>query len=119
VIGGGGFAGLSAGAQLRLAGFQNLRIIEKGGDFGGAWLWNRYPVRQCDIESTAIAAARRDELRPDDEVAFRPRSSSTSSASARHSTSIRDALFQTQITEMLAGGRSKWQIKTDAETRSG
>ena len=22
-----------------------------GGDFGGTWYWNRYPVAQCDIES--------------------------------------------------------------------
>jgi cation diffusion facilitator CzcD-associated flavoprotein CzcO len=30
------------GAQLRLAGFQSLRI-ETGDDFGGVWYWNRYP----------------------------------------------------------------------------
>ena len=23
-------------------------IIEKGGDFGGTWYWNRYPGAQCD-----------------------------------------------------------------------
>jgi cation diffusion facilitator CzcD-associated flavoprotein CzcO len=26
-------------------------IIEKGGDFGGTWYWNRYPGAQCDVES--------------------------------------------------------------------
>ena len=25
-----------------------MRIIEKGGDFGGTWYWNRYPGAQCD-----------------------------------------------------------------------
>lgn len=48
---GGGFGGLLAGARLREAGFQDIRIVEKGGDFGGTWYWNRYPGAQCDIES--------------------------------------------------------------------
>ena len=51
VIVGGGFGGLLAGARLREAGVQDLRIVEKGGDFGGTWYWNRYPGAQCDIES--------------------------------------------------------------------
>ncbi|MCK9993196.1 MAG: hypothetical protein Dbin4_01716, partial [Alphaproteobacteria bacterium] len=38
---GGGFGGLLAGARLRAAGVKSLRIIEKGGDFGGTWYWNR------------------------------------------------------------------------------
>ena len=33
------------------AGVDDIRIIEKGGDFGGTWYWNRYPGAQCDIES--------------------------------------------------------------------
>src|SRR5215218_10669409 len=51
VIIGGGFGGLLAGARLREAGVQDIRIIEKGGDFGGTWYWNRYPGAQCDIEA--------------------------------------------------------------------
>ncbi|MEE9415190.1 MAG: NAD(P)/FAD-dependent oxidoreductase [Acidimicrobiales bacterium] len=45
---GGGFSGLVTGAMLRSAGIDDVRIIEKGGDFGGAWYWNRYPGAQCD-----------------------------------------------------------------------
>jgi cation diffusion facilitator CzcD-associated flavoprotein CzcO len=44
---GGGFAGLVAGARLREAGI-DVRVIEKGGGFGGTWYWNRYPGAQCD-----------------------------------------------------------------------
>src|SRR5271167_4356497 len=51
VIIGGGFGGLLAGAGLREAGVKDLRMIEKGGDFGGTWYWNRYPGAACDIES--------------------------------------------------------------------
>ena len=45
---GGGFAGLLTGTKLRQAGIDDVRIIEKGGDFGGTWYWNRYPGAQCD-----------------------------------------------------------------------
>src|SRR5271163_2688634 len=51
VIIGGGFGGLLAGARLREAGVRDIRIIEKGGDFGGTWYWNRYPGAACDVES--------------------------------------------------------------------
>ena len=45
---GGGFAGLVTGARLKQAGVDSVRIIEKGGDVGGTWYWNRYPGAQCD-----------------------------------------------------------------------
>ncbi|MBI1843003.1 MAG: NAD(P)/FAD-dependent oxidoreductase, partial [Actinobacteria bacterium] len=51
VVIGGGFGGLLAAARLREAGVEDIRIVEKAGDFGGTWYWNRYPGAQCDIES--------------------------------------------------------------------
>jgi hypothetical protein len=45
---GGGFSGLCVGARLKQAGIDDVRIIEVGGDFGGAWYWNRYPGAMCD-----------------------------------------------------------------------
>ncbi|GGV67708.1 Baeyer-Villiger monooxygenase [Streptomyces longisporoflavus] len=48
---GGGFGGILAGARLRREGVAKVRIIDKGGDFGGTWYWNRYPGIHCDIES--------------------------------------------------------------------
>jgi len=45
---GGGFAGLVTGARLKEAGIDDVRIIEKAGDFGGTWYWNRYPGAMCD-----------------------------------------------------------------------
>ena len=51
IVIGGGFGGLLAAARLREAGIEDIRIIEKGGDFGGTWYWNRYPGAQCDIEA--------------------------------------------------------------------
>lgn len=49
---GGGFAGLLAGGRLREQGIDDIRIIEKGSDFGGTWYWNRYPGAACDVEAT-------------------------------------------------------------------
>ncbi|MEZ5228865.1 MAG: NAD(P)-binding protein [Acidimicrobiales bacterium] len=60
VIVGGGFGGLLAGARLREAGFDDLRLIEKGGDVGGTWYWNRYPGAMCDVESYVYPPARGD-----------------------------------------------------------
>ena len=51
VIIGGGFGGMLAAARLHDAGITDFRIIEKGGDFGGTWYWNRYPGASCDIEA--------------------------------------------------------------------
>jgi heterodisulfide reductase subunit A-like polyferredoxin len=48
---GGGFSGLVTGARLVEAGITDVRILEKGGDFGGTWYWNRYPGAQCDTAS--------------------------------------------------------------------
>ena len=45
---GGGFSGLVTGARLKQAGITDVRIIEGGGDVGGAWYWNRYPGAMCD-----------------------------------------------------------------------
>jgi cyclohexanone monooxygenase len=46
-----GFGGLLAGAHMRKAGIENIRFIDRAGDFGGVWYWNRYPGAACDTES--------------------------------------------------------------------
>ena len=51
VIVGGGFAGMLTGVDLQRLGISDFRIVEKGGDFGGTWYWNRYPGCMCDVES--------------------------------------------------------------------
>lgn len=48
---GGGWAGLVSAARIAQAGVSDFRVIEMGGDFGGAWYWNRYPGIQCDSDS--------------------------------------------------------------------
>ena len=48
---GGGFGGLITAARFSERGINNIRVIEKGGDFGSTWYWNRYPGAACDTES--------------------------------------------------------------------
>jgi len=51
VIVGGGMAGVLAGAQLRKAGIERIRIVDQAGGIGGTWYWNQYPGVMCDVES--------------------------------------------------------------------
>jgi len=51
IVIGGGLGGLLIAVRLIESGITNLRLIEKGADFGGTWYWNRYPGAACDIES--------------------------------------------------------------------
>ena len=51
VIVGGGFGGMLTSVELTRLGIRDFRIIEKAGDFGGTWYWNRYPGCMCDVES--------------------------------------------------------------------
>src|SRR6201991_4684853 len=48
---GGGIAGLLAGAYLKKAGVDDVRVTEMGGPFGGVWSWNRFPGIQCDNDA--------------------------------------------------------------------
>ena len=45
---GAGLSGLVVGARLKEAGIEDVRLVEKGGDVGGTWYWNRYPGARCD-----------------------------------------------------------------------
>ena len=101
VVIGGGFGGLLAGARLREAGVEDIRIIEKAGDFGGTWYWNRYPGAQCDIESY-IYLPLLEELNyvPKEKYSFAPEILEHSQNVGKHYNLYDNALFQTQVTEM-------------------
>ena len=51
LIVGGGIAGVLAGANLRKAGVERIRIVDTAGGVGGTWYWNQYPGVMCDVES--------------------------------------------------------------------
>ena len=99
---GGGFAGLITGARLIQNGIEDFRIIEKGGDFGGTWYWNRYPGAQCDVESYVYLPLLEEiVLRPHARnTPARPRSWSTAAGIARHFDLYERACLSTEVTAM-------------------
>ncbi|WP_280180692.1 flavin-containing monooxygenase [Nocardia farcinica] len=48
---GAGFGGLGLALELRRAGFDDFRILEKAADLGGVWRENTYPGAACDVPS--------------------------------------------------------------------
>jgi len=64
VVVGAGFAGICALHKLRSRGFL-VRAIERGGDVGGVWYWNRYPGARCDIDSMEYSYSFSEELQQD------------------------------------------------------
>ncbi|HVN85275.1 MAG TPA: NAD(P)/FAD-dependent oxidoreductase [Candidatus Binatia bacterium] len=119
VVIGGGFGGLLAGARLREAGIDDIRVIEKGGDFGGTWYWNRYPGAQCDVESY-IYLPLLEELNyvPTEKYARAPEILAHSQAIGRKYDLYRGACLQTEVTEMRWDEPSaRWIIATDRGDR--
>ncbi|MDQ0714873.1 cation diffusion facilitator CzcD-associated flavoprotein CzcO [Streptomyces luteogriseus] len=116
---GGGFGGLLAAARLREAGLRDIRLVEKGADFGGTWYWNRYPGIHCDIESYVYLPLLEElgyvpkwKYAPGEEIREHAR------AIARHFDLYRDACFRTQVTELRWDeGESAWIIATDRGDR--
>jgi cyclohexanone monooxygenase len=112
---GGGFAGLLAAARLREAGVEDLRMIEKGGDFGGTWYWNRYPGAACDVESYIYLPLLEEVgYMPKEKYSKAPEILEHSRAIGRHFDLYRDALFQTEVTELRwDDAEARWVISTN------
>ena len=112
---GGGFGGLLAGARLREAGVNNIRIIEKGGDFGGTWYWNRYPGAQCDVESYIyLPLLEETGYIPKEKYSYAPEILEHSRRIGRKFDLYRNALFQTQIKEISwSEDQFRWTVTTN------
>jgi len=115
VVVGGGFGGLLAGARLREAGVKDIRIIEKGGDFGGTWYWNRYPGAACDVESY-IYLPLLEEIGyvPVEKYSRAPEILRHSRAIGEHFDLYANACFQTEVTAMRWDeAQSRWIVSTN------
>jgi glycine/D-amino acid oxidase-like deaminating enzyme len=115
IIVGGGFGGLLMGARLRNAGIKDLRIIEKGGDFGGTWYWNRYPGAACDIESY-IYLPLLEELNfmPVEKYTRAPEILAHCRTIGEHFNLYDKACFQTEVTELhWEEAISRWIVETN------
>jgi cyclohexanone monooxygenase len=115
IILGGGFAGLLAGAYLKKAGIEGVRVIEMAGDFGGVWYWNRFPGIQCDNDSYCYIPLL-------EELGFMPSKKFADGAEifqhcrniGKHFGLYDGALFSTQVRELRWDeSLERWRISTD------
>ena len=115
IIMGGGFGGLLSAARLAEAGVHDIRIVEKAGDFGGTWYWNRYPGAACDTESYIYMPLL-------EEVGYIPTSKYAKAPElyehcrriGRHYDLYRRTCFQTTVTEMRWNDTTgRWMVTTD------
>jgi cyclohexanone monooxygenase len=116
---GGGFGGQIIGARLRQAGVESLRIIEKGGDFGGTWYWNRYPGAQCDIESYIyLPLLEETGYIPKEKYSFAPEILEHARRIGEKFDLYRAACFQTQISDIRWDEDARrWVVRTNRDDR--
>ncbi len=101
VIVGAGFGGMLAAAQLRQQGIDSFRIIDKAGDFGGTWYWNRYPGAMCDVESYCyLPMLEETGYMPTEKYAQAPEIFAYCQLFGRHFGIYDNALFQTEVNGM-------------------
>ena len=114
VIVGGGFGGMIEAANLTKAGVTNFRIIEKAGDFGGTWYWNRYPNAACDVESYVYLPLLEDTgYMPTEKYAKAPEIFAYCQLLGRTFDLYRGALFQTEVEDMRWDeSRKRWNVMT-------
>jgi cyclohexanone monooxygenase len=111
---GGGFAGLATAARLSEAGIA-VRIVEKGGDFGGTWYWNRYPGAQCDTASLVYMPLLEETgYMPSEKYAHAPEILTHCQRIGKQYGLYDDALFHTEVTGLdWDETRLCWIIQTN------
>jgi cation diffusion facilitator CzcD-associated flavoprotein CzcO len=112
---GGGFSALLTAARLRERGVESIRIVERGGDVGGTWYWNRYPGVACDVSAYDYLPLL-DEMNyvPGSFYAKGPEIFAHCQAIARRYSLYDLAVFQTTVTSTVWDSKAKlWRIGTD------
>jgi cation diffusion facilitator CzcD-associated flavoprotein CzcO len=115
VIIGGGIAGILAGAHLRKAGIDRIRIVDQAGGMGGTWYWNRYPGVMCDVESYQYLPLLEElDYIPTRRYAFGEEIRLHLQAVADRFDLVADALFHTGVTQTVwDDSTSRWTVHTD------
>jgi cation diffusion facilitator CzcD-associated flavoprotein CzcO len=119
VIVGGGFAGMLTTINLKARGVTDIRIVEKAGDFGGTWYWNRYPGCMCDVESyTYLPLLEETGYMPTEKYASAPEIFAYCQLIGRHFDLYPHALFQTEIdTAEWDDAAERWMVTTSRGDR--
>jgi len=111
---GGGWGGLVTAARLVEAGISSVRILEKGGDFGGAWYWNRYPGVQCDTASMVYMPLLEETGHmPSEKYAHGPEILEHAQRIGRQYGLYEHALFHTEVEELRwDDAAAHWRVRT-------
>ena len=119
VVVGGGFAGMLTAIDLEKHGIDDIRIVEKAGDFGGTWYWNRYPGCMCDVESYVyLPLLEETGFMPTEHYASAPEIFEYSKLLGRRSTSTR--MRSSRPTSRAPSGTKsalRWQVSTSRDDR--
>jgi cation diffusion facilitator CzcD-associated flavoprotein CzcO len=112
---GGGFAGLVTSARVKQAGIDDVRIIEGGGDVGGAWYWNRYPGAMCDTAAMVyLPLLEETGHMPTKKYVYAPEIFGQAKRIATTFGLYDKAVFSTAVTSLTWDDeRSRWVIRTD------
>ena len=119
VIIGGGFGGMLTAINLRKAGVDNFRIIDKAGDFGGTWYWNRYPGAACDVESYSyLPMLEETGFMPTEKYSKAPEIFGYCQLLARTFDLYDGALFQTEVADVVWNDDThRWTVTTNRGDR--
>ncbi|MBV8454463.1 MAG: NAD(P)/FAD-dependent oxidoreductase, partial [Deltaproteobacteria bacterium] len=115
VIIGGGFGGMLAAVRLQEVGITSFRIIEKAGDFGGTWYWNRYPGAQCDVEGYLyLPLLEETGYIPKERYSFAPEICAHAQRIGKHFNLYEKACFHTKVNEARWDDEAaRWTVTTD------
>jgi cyclohexanone monooxygenase len=114
VVIGAGWAGMTTAAYLTKQGVTSYRILDKAGDFGGTWYWNRYPGCMCDVEAyTYLPLLEEVGYMPTKKYAHAQEIFEYAQRLGRHFDMYPHALFQTEVTGMSWDeDAQRWQVTT-------
>jgi cation diffusion facilitator CzcD-associated flavoprotein CzcO len=112
---GGGFAGLITCARLKEAGIDDVHIVEKGGDFGGTWYWNRYPGAMCDTAAFVYMPLLEETGHmPTEKYTHAPEILEHSQRIAKHFDLYENALLHTEVTDLeWRSEDARWIVRTN------
>lgn len=112
---GAGLGGLLSAVRLSQQGITNIRILDKAGDFGGTWYWNRYPGAACDIESYIyLPLLEETGYMPTKKYAKAPEIFAHCQRIGQQFDLYDKALFQTEIADLSwEDGASRWRLLTE------
>jgi len=116
---GAGFAGLVAGARLKQAGIDDVRLIDGAGDVGGVWYWNRYPGAMCDTAAMVyLPLLEETGHMPSQKYVFAPEIHGQAKRIATTFGLYDNAVFSTGVTRLeWDESASRWIIHTDRGDR--